>query len=246
MDPGAVFISYASEDRPAAEALRTALDAGGNGCLVRSRSPVRGRRVRVAHPAQHRALLPVHRRPVEVVRHPRSPLLPPRVGSGAARRGHRPRVRGVHPAGGRRRSAATITSSSPRSSASCTGRRSGQHGGSRIRRSRQAALSRAPEPHGGADCEGESTWVGRPSDTPTVDAASPWPGLAAFREADQAFFKGREARHRGGGPHRDPRPGDGAVRRLGPRQDVAAARRHLSRVAAERHPADLRPAAARR
>jgi WD40 repeat protein len=39
----------------------------------------------------------------------------------------------------------------------------------------------------------ESTWVGRPSDTPTVDAASPWPGLAAFREADQAFFKGREA-----------------------------------------------------
>ena len=38
----------------------------------------------------------------------------------------------------------------------------------------------------------ESTWVGRPSDTPTVDATSPWPGLAAFREADQAFFKGRE------------------------------------------------------
>ena len=38
----------------------------------------------------------------------------------------------------------------------------------------------------------EGTWAGRPSDTPTVDAASPWPGLAAFREADQAFFKGRE------------------------------------------------------
>ncbi len=29
MDPGAVFISYASEDRPAAEALRTALDQAG-------------------------------------------------------------------------------------------------------------------------------------------------------------------------------------------------------------------------
>jgi WD40 repeat protein len=39
----------------------------------------------------------------------------------------------------------------------------------------------------------ESTWVGRPSDTPTVDATSPWPGLAAFREADRAYFKGREA-----------------------------------------------------
>ena len=124
MDPGAVFISYASEDRPAAEALRTALDAGRNGCLVRSRSPVCRRRLRVAHPAQHRALLAVHRRPVEVVRHARSPLLPPRVGSGAARRGNRARVGGVHPAGSRRRSAATITSSSPRSSASCTGRRS--------------------------------------------------------------------------------------------------------------------------
>ena len=29
MEPGAIFISYASEDRPAAEALRTALDEAG-------------------------------------------------------------------------------------------------------------------------------------------------------------------------------------------------------------------------
>jgi WD40 repeat protein len=31
------------------------------------------------------------------------------------------------------------------------------------------------------------------SDTGTVDADNPWPGLAAFREADQHFFQGREA-----------------------------------------------------
>ncbi len=38
----------------------------------------------------------------------------------------------------------------------------------------------------------ESTWAGRAGDVPTVDAANPWPGLAAFREADQTFFRGRE------------------------------------------------------
>lgn len=31
------------------------------------------------------------------------------------------------------------------------------------------------------------------SDTGTVDADNPWPGLAAFREADQLFFRGRDA-----------------------------------------------------
>ena len=35
--------------------------------------------------------------------------------------------------------------------------------------------------------------VRQPSDTGTVDAENPWPGLAAFREADQRFFQGREA-----------------------------------------------------
>jgi WD40 repeat protein len=32
-----------------------------------------------------------------------------------------------------------------------------------------------------------------PRDTGTVDAENPWPGLAAFREADERFFHGREA-----------------------------------------------------
>lgn len=31
------------------------------------------------------------------------------------------------------------------------------------------------------------------SDTGTVDADNPWPGLAAFRESDQLFFRGRDA-----------------------------------------------------
>ena len=30
-------------------------------------------------------------------------------------------------------------------------------------------------------------------DQPTVDAENPWPGLAAFREAEQAFFRGRDS-----------------------------------------------------
>ena len=65
-----------------------------------------------------------------------------------------------------------------------------QHRGRRLHRPREAALSRTPEPNGGPPGMKEGTWVGRPRDTPTVDATSPWPGLAAFREADQAFFKG--------------------------------------------------------
>lgn len=39
----------------------------------------------------------------------------------------------------------------------------------------------------------ESARVRCPTVPGTVDAENPWPGLAAFREADQAFFKGREA-----------------------------------------------------
>jgi len=35
--------------------------------------------------------------------------------------------------------------------------------------------------------------AGLTPDTGMVDAANPWPGLASFREADQAFFHGREA-----------------------------------------------------
>ena len=31
------------------------------------------------------------------------------------------------------------------------------------------------------------------ADTGTVDTENPWPGLAAFREADRLFFQGREA-----------------------------------------------------
>jgi WD40 repeat protein len=35
--------------------------------------------------------------------------------------------------------------------------------------------------------------ISRPADSGTVDAENPWPGLAAFREADQERFYGREA-----------------------------------------------------
>jgi hypothetical protein len=39
----------------------------------------------------------------------------------------------------------------------------------------------------------EQTGTWRPPGAGTVDAQNPWPGLAAFREADREFFKGREA-----------------------------------------------------
>jgi WD40 repeat protein len=39
----------------------------------------------------------------------------------------------------------------------------------------------------------EQTGTWRPPGAGTVDAQNPWPGLAAFREADREFFKGRDA-----------------------------------------------------
>src|SRR2546425_59830 len=41
--------------------------------------------------------------------------------------------------------------------------------------------------------EGPASTSNRPPDAGTVDSENPWPGLAAFREADHRFFHGREA-----------------------------------------------------
>ena len=94
------------------------------------------------------ALLAVPRRPVEIVRDPRPPLLPSRVGSGAARRRDRPRIRGVHRAGSRRRSPHDHPFIPEKFRQLHWQTQSGQHGRCGIGRSGPAVVSGASEPDG--------------------------------------------------------------------------------------------------
>ena len=123
MHPGAVFLSYASDDRPAAQAIRDALDAAGIDVWFDRDRLMAGDafEAKIRRNIERCSLfIPVLSRST---RDARAPLLPARVGPRAACRHHRARVQPLHPAGRRSTTCRPTTRTSRRSSARCIGSR---------------------------------------------------------------------------------------------------------------------------
>ena len=188
---GAVFLSYASEDRAVVEQIRDSLEESGMDVWFDRHDPRPGRRFRAAHPVQHRGGVALRARSLQLVPEAEPPVPPARMGLCDEGGAQGARVPAFHRPGRDRRPAADPPDLPDAFGAVHAARLENGVLPPKTIASILDRLHGVPETQGRPVSE-TPTQAEAARDTGVVDRDNPWPGLAAFRESDSAFFHGRD------------------------------------------------------